>query len=68
MYLVCVRMAERGRGRGVKQSLSGNRVCGVEGEVKQHFAIGKLRATNAVSPLSFYNRKAHISQPVSPHS
>lgn len=24
--------------------------------------------TNATAPLSFYNRKAHISQPVSPHA
>jgi len=35
-------------------------------------AVGyrKLSAptTNAMAPLSFYNRKAHISQPVSPHA
>lgn len=31
-------------------------------------AIGKPRATNAATPLSFCNRKAHISQLISPHA
>lgn len=51
-------------------------VAGRAGEGRWFAEVGRGRGwlsetlgpTNATAPLSFYNRKAHISQPVSPHA